>query len=381
MSQWKIPFFDSDIGKEEIAEVVKVMESRWLTMGDLTRQFETQFSEFIGCKHAFVVSNGTTALHLANVALNIGPGDEVLVPSLTFVATANSILYCGATPVFVDITSENDFNISPDDIEKKISQKTKAIMVVHYAGYPCDMSRIMDIAQQHGLSVIEDVAHAPGASINGKTCGTFGRCGCFSFFSNKNMATGEGGMLVTDDDKIAEKLKLIRSHGMTTLTLDRYKGHAYSYDVVELGYNYRTSEMVSAIGIVQLKKLTAKNKRREELVNLYRTLLSRVDKIIVPFDKHPGNSSYHIFPILLDRGVDRQKLMEYLKENGIQTSIHYPPIHQFTYHRKLNTKNPNLPFTEDIANREVTLPLYPQMSNSDVEIIVKHIESFITTQD
>jgi len=182
MSQWKIPLFDSDVGEEEIQEVTKVLASKWLTMGGITRRFEQQFSELVGSKYAFAVSNGTTALHLANVAAGIGPGDEVILPSLTFVATANSVLYTGATPVFADITSETDLNISPEDIEKKITPKTKAILVVHYAGYPCDMPKILGIAQRHNLIVLEDAAHAPGAGIGKKSCGTFGICGSFSFF-------------------------------------------------------------------------------------------------------------------------------------------------------------------------------------------------------
>jgi dTDP-4-amino-4,6-dideoxygalactose transaminase len=377
MSQWKIPLFDSDIGKAEIAEVVKVLESRWLTMGDVTKKFEAQFCTLTGSKYAFAVSNGTTALHLANVLLNICPGDEVIVPSLTFVATVNSILYMGATPVFADISSETDLNISPEDIERKITPKTKAIIVVHYAGYPCNMEKITAIAKRYNLSLIEDVAHAPGAAINGKSCGTFGDCGCFSFFSNKNLATGEGGMIITNNDEFAIKLKLLRSHGMTTLTLDRYRGHAFSYDVLEMGYNYRISEIASAIGTVQLEKLSSKNKRREELVNLYNVQLLKVNKITVPFQNFMGKSSYHIFPILLDRSIDRQTFMEYMNLNGIQTSIHYPPVHQFTFHKRLSNLKTNLPITEDVAKREVTLPLFPQMKDSDVDKITDCIKNFV----
>ena len=378
MSQWKIPLFDSDVGEEEIQEVTKVLASKWLTMGGITRRFEQQFSELVGSKYAFAVSNGTTALHLANVAAGIGPGDEVILPSLTFVATANSVLYTGATPVFADITSETDLNISPEDIEKKITPKTKAILVVHYAGYPCDMPKILGIAQRHNLIVLEDAAHAPGAGIGKKSCGTFGICGSFSFFSNKNLATGEGGMLTMDNEKIASKLKLIRSHGMTTLTLDRFKGHAYTYDVVDLGYNYRTSEIASAIGLVQLNKLANKNKKRAQLVQKYNSLLMEVDGLTIPFTDHFGTSSYHIYPILLDKKFGREKFMEYLKEGGIQTSIHYPPIHQFSYHRKIWDKNNRLEKTEDVASREVTLPLYPAMTEVDVVMVVNQIKQFVS---
>ncbi len=377
MGNWKIPFFDSDIGIDEIREVTKVLESRWLTMGEITKRFERQFCEFLNCKHAFAVNNGTAALHLANIAAGVSFGDEVIVPAMTFVASVNSILYTGATPVFADITSEEDFNISPEDIEKKISEKTKAVMVVHYAGNPCNMEKIMQIAKKYNISIIEDVAHAPGAAIAEKKCGTFGKCGCFSFFSNKNMATGEGGMVVTNDDHIAEKLRLIRSHGMTTLTLDRFKGHAFSYDVVDLGYNYRTSEIASAIGIVQLNKLKAKNEKRARIVNFYNSLLKEIDEVKVPFLNHFGTASYHIYPILLDRKVNRQDLMTYLKENGIQTSIHYPPVHQFSFHRTLHKNSVKLEKTEDIWSRELTLPLYPAMTESQVRTVVNNIKSFL----
>ena len=375
--QWKIPLFDSDIGQEEIHEVTNVLESKWLTMGEMTRQFEQNFCDVIGCKHAIMVSNGTTALHLADTVLNIGPGDEVIVPSLTFVATVNSVLYVGAKPVFADITSHENWNINPKDIERKITSKTKAIQLVHYGGYPCDMSEIMALAKKFNLYVIEDVAHAPMAKFNSQSCGTFGHCGCFSFFSNKNLATGEGGMVVTNDEDIEIQLRLLRSHGMTSLTLDRFKGHAYSYDVVRLGYNYRPSEITAAIGIVQLKRLKQKNEKRKQLVELYQELLSDVDEIKVPFINHNGESSYHIFPVLINRENSRQALMTFLKENGIQTSIHYPPVHSFLYYRKNYADKVDLPMTEYVAGREITLPLYPQMSDSDVKMVVDTIKSFL----
>ena len=377
MSIWKIPLFDSDIGDEETAAATKVLTSKWLTMGEITKQFEDKFCEFLGCKYAFAVSNGTTALHLANIVLGLGSGDEVIVPSLTFVATVNSVLYTGATPVFADIVGEDDLNISSADIEKKITPRTRAIMVVHYGGYPCDMTRIMEIAARHNLFVIEDTAHAPGAEIDGKSCGTIGQCGCFSFFSNKNMATGEGGMLVTDRDDLAEKIRLLRSHGMTSLTLDRYKGHSYSYDVVALGYNYRVTEICSAIGMVQLKKLPANNKRREELVSYYRSRFADVDGITIPFKNYRGTSTFHIFPILVNSKIDRTKFMAFLKQRGIQTSIHYPPVHLFSYHKKYFRDGDQLSVTAQLAKREVTLPLYPGLQFRGIDYIIDTIKEFL----
>ena len=377
MNQWKIPLFESNYNTDELNAVTKVIQSRWLSLGEITRQFETQFCNYIDVKHGCAVTNGTTALHLATVAAGMGPGDEVIIPSLTFIASINSIIYTGAAPIFADVISEDDLTISPDDIEHKITSKTKAILVVHYAGYPCNMERIMSLAKQYNLFVIEDAAHAPGAKLNDILCGAFGDCGCFSFYSNKNLATGEGGMIVTHRDELAEKIKLLRSHGMTSLSLDRYQGHAYSYDVVDLGYNYRVTEICSALGLVQLNKLTANNQRRKELVEYYWKKLDDIGAIKIPFRQHRGISSYHIFPIILSPSLNREQFMKFLKENRIQTSIHYPPAHRFTYHKKYLQSNPSLPITEDIAKREVTLPLYPDLKYDDIDFIVDVIRKFV----
>lgn len=372
--EWKIPLSDIDLDEEEIREVVKVLKSKWLSLGPVTQRFEEEFANYLGVKHAFGVSSGTAALHIAHKVLSIGPGDEVIVPSLTFVATANSVLYCGAKPVFADITSLDNFNISPDDLLEKITDKTKAITIVHYGGYPYDVDAIMEIAEDHNLKIIEDAAHAPGAEYKGKKCGTIGDIGCFSFFANKNLVTGEGGMLVTNDDALAEKIRIMRSHGMTTLTWDRHKGHAHSYDVVDMGFNYRINEVASALGLVQLKKLDKNNEKRRKIVEKYRKGLEDISGISVPFKSHKGKSSYHILPILLSEIIKREEFMNRLKERGIQASIHYPPIHLFLYYRKkFEFKEGMLPKTEYVGEHEVTLPLYPLMGKEDVEYIINCI--------
>ncbi|MFN2237364.1 MAG: DegT/DnrJ/EryC1/StrS family aminotransferase, partial [Anaerolineales bacterium] len=230
---WLVPLADMDFDEQESQAVVQVIKSRWLTMGAVTQAFEDSFAAFIGVKHAIAVSNATVALHLACEALDIGPGDEVIVPSLSFVATSNAVLYTGADVRFAEVIGPQDLTISPASIESQITPNTKAIMVMHYGGFPCQMPEIARIAQHHNLAVIEDAAHAPGASVEGKTLGSWGDAACFSFFSNKNLVTGEGGMLVTNRDDIAEKVRIMRSHGMTSLTWDRHQGHAYSYDVVD----------------------------------------------------------------------------------------------------------------------------------------------------
>lgn len=376
--EWKIPLSDIDLDNEEIEAVTTVLKSKWLSMGPVTQQFEEEFAQYLGVKHAFGVSNGTAALHIAHKVLGIGDGDEVIVPSLTFVATANSVLYCGGKPVFADITSLDDFNISPDDILEKITPKTKAITVVHYGGYPCNMDAIIEIARDHKLKVIEDTAHAPGAEYKREKCGTIGDVGCFSFFANKNLSTGEGGMVVTNDDSMAEKIRIMRSHGMTTLTWDRHKGHAHSYDVVDMGFNYRINEMASALGIVQLKKLDQNNEKRRKTAKEYKKQLINVSGISVPFKEHNGKSSYHIFPILLSEKIRRDVFMDKLKEKGIQTSIHYPPIHLFTYYRKMiGFKDGTLPKTEHVGKHEVTLPLHPLINENQITNIVNCIDNAI----
>jgi len=372
---WKIPLSDLDFGEEEKEAVMKVLDSRWLTMGAVTQEFESAFSVFTGAKHAIAVTNATAGLHMACIAAGLGPGDEAIVPSLTFVATANSVRYTGAEPVFADVRSPSDLNISPLSIEAHLTPRTKAIMVVHYSGYACDMPWILAIARSRGLMVIEDAAHAAGAWLENRHLGTWGDIGCFSFFSNKNMTTGEGGMLTTNDDDLAARLRLLRSHGMTSLTWDRHRGHAWSYDVVEAGYNYRIDEIRSAIGLVQLHKLERNNQRRRELVDLYRQVLQELAPHVgCPFGDHPGLTSAHIMPVLLPVGTNRIAFMEAMKQAGIQTSIHYPPIHQFTAYRD-DTRTDDLPVTEDVAAREVTLPLYSGMSNEDVLTVVNALRS------
>jgi dTDP-4-amino-4,6-dideoxygalactose transaminase len=376
--EWKIPLSDMDIGEQEIQAVTEVLRSKWLTMGEVTKKFEESFARYIGAKYAFGVTNCTDGLHLALRALDIGSGDDVICPSLTFVATSNSIIYTGATPVFADISSLDNFNISPDDIQKKLTRKTKAIIVVHYGGYPCNMEKIMQIAKDHGLFVIEDDAHAPGAEYQGNKCGVIGDIGCFSFFSNKNMATGEGGMITTNQEQIAKKIGLLRSHGMTTLTLDRHKGHAFSYDVVELGYNCRIDEMRSAMGIVQLSKLENNNLKRKSIVAGYRNLLKDIPGISIPFSSFEGTSSYHLAPVLLSEGY-RDIVMAELKKSGIQTSIHYQPVHLFRYYRnRYGFSEGILPLTEKVAKMEMTLPLFPAMTEEDVKYVVSRISAMIS---
>lgn len=377
MGNYNIFLSDICLGSEEVRAVSSVMRSRWLTQGPVTEEFERRFAEYIGNRYAIAVANGTAALHLALLALDIGPGDEVICPSLSFVATANAILYVGARPVFADINSVNNFNISADSVKEHISEKTKAIVVVHYAGYPCDMDAIRKLADRRHLKIIEDAAHAHGAVYERTKCGALGDVACFSFFSNKNMTTGEGGMVLTGDYEIAEKVRLLRSHGMTSQTWQRYRGYAPGYDVVAIGYNYRLNELASGIGIAQLKRLEKNNQRRRVLTMQYRKLLSDIEELTLPFgmfDKY-SLSSNHIFPTLLNPRINRGLFMDEMKRQGVQCSVHYTPIHTFSIYRKRCKEQPDdLEITEEVGRREVTLPLYPQLNKAMLKDIVKRIK-------
>ena len=243
---WRVPLSDVVVDDALSAAGREVLESGWWSMGPRVAQLESQFQAFADVQHALAVANGTAALHLALLALECGPGDEVVLPSLNFVAAANTVVWTGATPVFCDVVGPDDLNLDPDDLEHAITPSTKAVIALHYGGYPCDLARVLEITEQRDIAVIEDAAHAIGAQWNGRAAGTIGAIGCFSFFANKNLPVGEGGMVVTDDDELAERIRLLRSHGMTTLTWQRHSGHASSYDVVTPGLNYRLDELRSA---------------------------------------------------------------------------------------------------------------------------------------
>ena len=367
---WRIPLADIELGPEEEAAVLDVMRRGWLSMGEMTAAFEADFARLTGARHALAVTNCTAALHLAGMALGWKPGVEVIVPSITFVATANAVGYTGATPVFADSSGPDDFGLSAASVSERITPRTRAIVVVHYGGHAADLPALVALAERHGLDIVEDVAHAPGATLAGQALGTWGRAGCFSFFANKNMTTGEGGMVITDDDELAVRLRLLRSHGMTSLTWDRHQGHAWSYDVVAQGYNFRMDEIRSAIGLVQLHKLEAANERRRMLDKVYQKLLPEaVPALGVPYMRDANASACHLRPVLLPDGVDRAQFMERMRARGIQTSIHYPPVHRFSLYQT-GEAVPRLAIAEHIGAREVTLPLYPGMSPGDVEEVV-----------
>ena len=367
---WKIQLFKLNFDQSESDAVNKVLESGWLTMGEQISAFESDFSSFLGGKsYCTAVSSGTAALHMALLALDIKSGDEVIIPALTFVADANVVRMVGGTPVLADCGSIDNWNITAESIERKLTPKTTAVIIVHYAGYPCDMPAIVELCKRKNIRLIEDVAHAPGANVNNISCGIWGDIGCFSFFSNKNLSMGEGGMVVTLNEKLNQRLRFLRSHGMTALTLDRHRGRAITYDVAEPGLNYRMDEIRAAIGLVQLKKLPRGNDRRKELTELYRSNFNG-SKVLMPFSllSYKNISSYHILPILLPENVDRLLVIDFLKARGIQSSIHYPPFWGFTaYAGQFSPED--APIAAEISKRELTLPLFPTMKNEEVNVV------------
>jgi dTDP-4-amino-4,6-dideoxygalactose transaminase len=370
--RWSVPLSDVLIDADLERAAAEVVRSGWWSMGPRVAEFEQAFSDLLAARHAFAVANGTAALHLALLAIDCGPSDEVIVPSLNFVAAANTITHTGATPVFCDVVGPDDLTADPGDIEKAIGPRTRAILVMHYGGHACHMEEILALAERHGLPVIEDAAHAPGGTYRGRACGTLGAVGCFSFFSNKNLPVGEGGMVVTEDEELAEKIRLFRSHGMTTLTWDRHRGHASSYDVVLHGFNYRLDELRAAIGLAELENLPARNRARGEIVEKYREALDGQAGISMPFaPQEDVLSTHHLAVVLLPEGKARHEVQAALAERRVQTSVHYPPIHTFSAYRE-GPQRP-LPATDSIADRLLTLPLFPHMSDAQVSTVIEAV--------
>jgi dTDP-4-amino-4,6-dideoxygalactose transaminase len=376
--RWEVPLTDVVVDPELVDAALETVESGWWSMGPRVEAFEREFAQFCGARHAVAVANGTAALHLALLAVGAEPGDEVVVPSLNFVAAANAIAHTGAEPVFCDIVGSEELNLDPDDVEAAIGSRTKAIVVLHYGGYPCSMDAILDLADAYALTIVEDAAHAPGATWRGRACGTLGRVGCFSFFANKNLPVGEGGMLVTDEDELASRLRLLRSHGMTTVTWDRHRGHAHSYDVVARGFNYRLDELRAAVGLVQLRRLPEENAGRARIVARYREALEGRHALTVPFGVlgDERTSSHHLQVVVLPEGLDRGRVRVALEERRIQTSVHYPPIHTFTEYRAAAARRA-LPRTDEVAGRLLTLPLYGRLPDEHVEMVIEALLSAV----
>jgi len=367
-SMWRVQLHKINYDEREYQAVKEVLDSGWLTISEKTRSFEGAFSQFLGHEaQCLAVSSCTAALHMALLALGIKNGDEVITPALTFIADQNVTAMVGAKNVLADISSMEDWSVDPQDIEERVTPKTKAVMIVHYAGFACDMERITSLCKKRGLFLIEDCAHTPGADYKGQPLGTFGDIAAFSFFANKNIAAGEGGMVVTRNAELFEKMRLLRSHGMSVHSFDRYKGRAVSYDVESAGLNYRIHEISSALGLVQLEKLEEANNKRKKLVEHYYSRLDGITSISIPYRHFSrGKPNFHIMPVLLSETVDRAAVIESMKKDGIQTSIHYPAIQNFSaYKDRINST----PKAEYVCAHELTLPLYPNMTDEEVDIV------------
>ena len=367
-----IPLFDLAIDDAGMAAVAETLRSGWLTQGPRVAAFEAAFAEFLGSRHAVCVSSCTAALHLAFLAAGVGPGDEVIVPSTTFVATANAALYCGATPVFADIVGPKDAGIDPVHVEALIGPRTRAVCAVHFAGYPAAVDVLGPLCDRHGIALIEDVAHAPGATLDGRALGTHGLAGAFSFFSNKILSCGEGGLLATDDDEVADQARRLRSQGMTSGTWSRHTGATDTYDAVGLGYNYRLDEPRAALLHSRLEGLEKDIARRRDLVRRYRATLAGIDGLLVPYqDTDVASSSCYVMPVLVEDPERQGPLRRFLRaERGVQTSLFYPAIHEFTAFRGTPR---SLPQSERWARSELTIPLFPHLTEGQQDRVVDAI--------
>lgn len=381
MSNEFLPFHQPEIGPEEIRSVVETLESGWLTSGSKVKRFEEDFSRFIGCQYSVAVNSCTAALHLALEAVGVEEGDEVIVPTMTFTATAEVVLYFKAKPVLVDCRP-NTFNIDPDLIERAITAKTKAIIPVHFGGQSCDMERILQIARKHKLYVIEDAAHALPATYHGKTIGTIGDITCFSFYATKTITTGEGGMATTQNPEWAARMRMMSLHGISHDAWKRYtKEGSWYYEVVRPGFKYNLTDIGAAIGIEQLKKCDAFGAARRRIAATYDQRFSDLSEIETPVCEPDVQHAWHLYVIQLDLErlkINRDQFIETLKEQGIGTSVHFIPLHMHPYYRDNFGHAPDdFPKATEIYQRIISLPIYPKMTESQIEHVVEAVRKTV----
>jgi dTDP-4-amino-4,6-dideoxygalactose transaminase len=374
--EWRVPLTDIAMPEQDVQAVLECLESGWLTMGPRTRAFEDALARYVDVAHAVTVSSGTAALHLSCLAAGVGPGDEVIVPSFTFVASASAARYAGAQPVLCDVRSAHDFNLDPNDVARRITARTRAIIAVHFCGYPADLQPLRELCDQHGLVLIEDCAQAIGARLDdaGRQVGTVGELGAFSFFSKKQLCVGEGGMVTTADEGLAERVRLLRSHALTSSTWDRHHEHAPEYDVVDIGFNYRLDEPRAALGLSRLARLQDSIDARRALVRAYRERLSDVPGIELAFGEQAVERSSHFaFPVLLGDRETRDRFRADLKANGIQTTW-YPALHTFTEYRQFAPAG-GLPAALEAAERHCALPLSSTMDVGEIDTVVEVVRA------
>lgn len=370
MSNLYIPYGKQSIDENDIKAVVDVLKSDFITTGPKIEEFEIKVADYVGAKYAVAIANGTAALHAACFAAGIGEGDEVITTPITFAASANCALYCGATPVFADIDKES-YNISPADIKEKITDKTKAIIAVHFTGQPCEMDEIHKIAAENNLIVIEDAAHALGADYKGKKIGSLSDMTTFSFHPVKHITTGEGGMIVTNDEKLYERLKLFRTHGITREEkyLSRNDGPWY-YEQIDLGYNYRITDIQCALGISQMDKLDDFVKKRRMLVERYNNAFEEVSEIVVPKQVEGCNNSYHLYVTQVE---NRLEVFNKLRTAGIGVNVHYIPVYKHPYYQKNGYADVKCPNAEEYYEHCISLPLYPNLTVKEQDYVIEKV--------
>lgn len=377
-SPTRVPFFVPNITAKDKKVIINSLGKPLLTDGPKLREFERLFAKFTGAKFAIGVSNGTSALFLSLNALKLKKGDEVIIPDETFVATANAVLHTGATPVLAD-TEDASYNISIDSIKKNITAKTKVILPVHIAGKACNIKKIQKLAKSNDLLVVEDCAHAIGASIENKHVGTFGECGCFSFYPTKNITTIEGGMVITNSKKIAKEIQSSRNHGLTKSLSQRFsRGKPWDYDVITPGYNYRLDEIRSVLGINQLKRIKKLNLRRRNACKFYNTRLNDIKGIQTPILSGKDDDVNHLYMIRVkeDFEITRDELFFNLLKNGIRTSLHYKPLHKFTAYKKFAKIHSSLKNTEKLYREIISLPLFPDITKEEQNHVIKCIKKY-----
>jgi len=375
VSDWLVPLTDIAMPEQDVQAVLDCLKDGWLTMGPRTKGFERALAEYVDTPHAVTVSSGTAALHLACLAAGIGEGDEVIVPAFTFVASAAAPRYVGATPVLCDVKSPEDFNIDVQDAERRITSRTRAIVAVHFCGYPADLHDLRRLCDDHGLVLIEDCAQSIGARFDdsGRQVGTIGELGAFSFFSKKQLCVGEGGMVATADERLAERVRALRSHALTSSTWDRHRGHDPSYDVTDIGFNYRLDEPRAALGMSRLERLTENIETRRMLVRAYRERLAEVPGIGLCFDEQAvARSSHFAFPVLLADRAARDRFRGELNAIGIQTTW-YPALHTFSGYRQFASDD--LPCASEVSERHCALPLSSTMDVADVDTVVASVRN------
>ena len=364
-----IPVFRPSITQEEIDAVTEVLKSGWIGLGPKTEEFEKEFAKFIGTKYAIGLNSATAGLHLAVKVLDISSG-EIIVPAITFVTTAFAASYNNATPVFADVY-EDTLNIDVDDIRRKITDKTKAIIPVHFGGHPADMDEINEIAKEHKLKVIEDAAHACGATYRGRNAGTLGDMAVFSFHAVKNIGTGDGGAITTNDEAAYERLKKLRWCGINKSTFERSgKSYSWYYEVDEIGWKFHMNDIIAALASVQLKRLEETNRRRREIAKMYKDGLSGLGWLELPVERNYVKSSFHNFVIKVEK---RDEFMEFLGKKGVSTGVHYMPLYMHPVFKGMKS---DAPVADKVWKRLVTLPLYPDMTNKDVKMAIDAIKEF-----